>query len=35
MSLWLVIPLGIGIVAILIAVIKRRGSSVTELRIDH
>jgi hypothetical protein len=35
MSLWLLVPLGIGILAVLIAVIKRRASNVTSLRIDH
>jgi len=35
MSLWFTIPLGVGIIAAIIAVIKRRGSSVTTLRIDH
>jgi hypothetical protein len=35
MSLWLTIPLGVGIVAVLIAVIKRRASSVTSLHIDR
>jgi hypothetical protein len=35
MTPWFVIPIGIGIVAVLMAVIKRRASSVTALRIDH
>jgi hypothetical protein len=35
MSLWLTIPLGVGIIAGIIAVIKRRASSVTTLHIDH
>jgi len=35
MSLWLTIPLGVGIMTILIAVIKRRASGVTSLHIDH
>jgi hypothetical protein len=36
MSLWFTIPLGAGILAILITLIRRRGaSSVTTLHIDH
>jgi hypothetical protein len=35
MSLWLTILLGVGILAAIIAVIKRRASGVTTLRIDH
>jgi hypothetical protein len=35
MSLWLTILLGVGILAVIIAVIKRRASSVTKLHIDH
>jgi len=35
MSLWFTIPLGVGIIAVLIAVIKRRTSGVTMLHIDH
>ena len=35
MSLWLTILLGVGILAIIIAVIKRRESGVTTLRIHH
>jgi hypothetical protein len=36
MALWLTIALGVGIIAVLIGVIKRRRmSSVTTLRIDH
>jgi hypothetical protein len=35
MSLWLVIPLGIVIVAVVIAVIKRRASGGTGLHIDR
>jgi len=35
MSLWLTIPLGGGIIAAIIAVIKRHSSSVTTLHIDH
>jgi hypothetical protein len=35
MSFWLTIPLGVGIIAVIIALIKRRGSSVTGLHIDH
>jgi hypothetical protein len=34
MSLWLTIPLGVGILAVIIAVIARRASSVTALHID-
>lgn len=35
MSLWLTIPIGVAIIAVFIAVITRRGSSVTTLHIDH
>jgi hypothetical protein len=35
MSLWLTIPLGVGIIAVIIAVIKRRASNVVGLHIDH
>jgi hypothetical protein len=35
MSLWLTIPVGIGIFTGLIAVIKRHASGVTSLHIDH
>jgi hypothetical protein len=36
MALWLTIALGLGIVAVLIGVVKRRRtSSVTTLHIDH
>ena len=35
MSVWLTIPLGLGIIAVIIGVIKRRASGVTELRIDR
>ena len=35
MSLWLTIPLGVTIIAVLIAVIKRRTSGVTMLHIDR
>jgi hypothetical protein len=35
MSLWLAIPLGVGLVAILIALIKGRTSGGTALHIDH
>jgi hypothetical protein len=35
MSVWLTILLGVGIIAVLIAVLKRRSSSVTTLHIDH
>jgi hypothetical protein len=35
MALWLTIPLGAGIIAVLIAVVKRRASNVTTLHIDH
>jgi hypothetical protein len=35
MPLWLTVSLGIGIIAAIIAVIKRRTSDVTTLHIDH
>ncbi len=35
MSLLLTMPLGVGVIALLIAVIKRRTSVVTSLHIDH
>ena len=35
MSLWLTVLLGVGIIAVLIAVLRRRASSVTILHIDH
>jgi hypothetical protein len=35
MSIWLTIPLGVGIIAVLIAVIRGRSSGVTALRIDR
>jgi hypothetical protein len=35
MSLWFTIALGVGIIAVLITVIRRRTSSVTTLHIDH
>ena len=35
MSIWLAMPLAVGIIGILVAVIKRRASSVTTLHIDH
>jgi hypothetical protein len=35
MALWLTIALGVGIIAVLITVIKRRRSGVTTLHIDH
>jgi len=35
MSVWFAIPLGVGIIAVLIAVIRRRASNVTKLHIDH
>jgi len=35
MALWLTIPIGVGIIAVLIAVIKRHASGVTSLHIDH
>ena len=35
MSLWLTIPLGVGVFAVIIAVIKGRASSVTALHIDR
>jgi hypothetical protein len=34
MSLWLTIPLGVGVLAAIIAVIRSRPSSVTALHID-
>jgi hypothetical protein len=35
MSLWFAIPLGVGILAVLIAVVTRRRSGVTTLHIKH
>jgi hypothetical protein len=35
MSLWVEILVGVGIIAVLIAVLKRRASGVTALHIDH
>jgi hypothetical protein len=35
MSLWLTIPLAAGLIAVLVALIKRRSSNVTALHIDH
>jgi hypothetical protein len=35
MSLWSTILIGVGIFAILIAVVKRHSSGVTSLHIDH
>jgi hypothetical protein len=35
MSLWLTIPLGVAIISVIVAVIKRRTSRVTTLHIDH
>lgn len=35
MSLWLAIPLGAGIIAVLLTLIRRRSSSDTTLHIDH
>jgi len=35
MSLWSTIPLGVGLIAVLIPLIKRRTSSVTALHLDH
>ena len=35
MSLWFTIPLGVGMLAVLIAVIKRRTSGVTMLHIKY
>jgi hypothetical protein len=35
MSIWLAIPLAVGIIGVLIVVIARRTSGVTELHIDH
>ena len=35
MSLWLTIPLAVAVVALVVAVIKRRTSRVTTLHIDH
>lgn len=34
MPRWLAIPISVGIIAVVIAVIKRRASSVTTLHID-
>ena len=35
MSLWSTIPLGVGIIGVVIAVVKRRTSGVATLHIDH
>jgi len=35
MSLWLAIPIGVGIIAVVIALIKRRASSMTTLHIEN
>jgi hypothetical protein len=35
MSIWLTVPLAAGVIGTLVAVIKRRASSVTSLHIDH
>jgi hypothetical protein len=35
MSLWLAVPLGVGIIVAIIVVLARRASRVTTLRIDH
>jgi hypothetical protein len=35
MSLWFTIPLGVAIIAVIVAVIKRGTSRVTTLHIDH
>jgi len=35
MSIWIAIPLAVGIIGVLVAVMKRRTSGVTSLRIDH
>jgi hypothetical protein len=35
MSLWLTIPLGVGIIGVLMAVFTRRTGGVTALHIDH
>jgi hypothetical protein len=35
MSLWLTIPLGVAVIAVIVAVIKRRTSRVTALHIDR
>jgi hypothetical protein len=35
MSIWLAIPLAVGIIAVLITVITRRTSGVTTLHIGH
>ena len=35
MSLWLTVPLGVAIIAVVVSFIKRRTSRVTTLHIDH
>jgi hypothetical protein len=35
MSVWLTIPLGIGLIAFIVTVLKRRASNVTALNIDR
>jgi hypothetical protein len=35
MSPWLTIPLGVGFIAFLMTVVKRRASGATALHIDH
>jgi hypothetical protein len=35
MSPWLTIPAGVGIIAVIVAVVKRRASNVVGLHIDH
>jgi hypothetical protein len=35
MSFWLTIPLAVAIIAVIVAVFKRRTSHVTTLHIDH
>ena len=35
MSLWLAIPLGVAILTVFLAVVKRRASTVVGLHIDH
>jgi hypothetical protein len=35
MSLWLTLPLGVAIIALLIVLVKRGGSGATALHIDH
>jgi len=35
MSMWIAIPLAVGIIGAIVAVMKRRTSGVTSLRIHH